>query len=364
MPSTFSPEQQSLTPAEATSAEATSATETPTGAWSFLGHHVHRLSQSPPQPEGPALLLVHGFGASTDHWRHNIPVLSEHHEVHAIDLLGFGRSAKPAGLPYGGALWRDQLEAYVRTEIGRPTVLVGNSLGGYAALAAGAALGPQAAGVALINAAGPFADEQRPPTGWGAIARRSIGGALFRSPPLQRLLFENLRRPATVRRTLERVYLDRTNVDDALVESILRPSRDAGAFGVFALLGFNAKPSVNLPLICFAAAAWGAGLFLLVYKDSVRRRITRYVASELKGPWPRLYRWEIKARQLICTSAGLTYTYNLADLTGVHEDGRWLELSFGERTSCVLPLRAFADTEEKARFLATVGQPPARSTEG
>jgi len=238
MPSTFSPEQQSpipaeVAPAEVSAAEVSAATETPTGAWSFLGHHVHRLSQSPPQPEGPALLLVHGFGASTDHWRHNIPVLAEHHEVHAIDLLGFGRSAKPAGLPYGGALWRDQLEAYVRTEIGRPTVLVGNSLGGYAALAAGAALGPQAAGVALINAAGPFADEQRPPTGWGAIARRSIGGALFRSPPLQRLLFENLRRPATVRRTLERVYLDRTNVDEALVESILRPSRDAGAFGVF-----------------------------------------------------------------------------------------------------------------------------------
>ena len=228
MPSTFSPGQRSLTPSEAAP-----ATDISSDAWSFLGHSVHRVRQTPLQPQGPALLLVHGFGASTDHWRHNIPVLAERHEVHAIDLLGFGRSAKPAGLPYGGALWRDQLEAYVRSEIGRPTVLVGNSLGGYAALAAGAALGEQAAGVVLINAAGPFSDEQREPTGWGAIARRTIGGALFRSPPLQRLLFENLRRPATVRRTLNRVYLDRTNVDEALVESILGPSRDAGAFGVF-----------------------------------------------------------------------------------------------------------------------------------
>lgn len=50
---------------------------------------------------------------------------------------------------------------------------------------------------------------------------------------LQRLLFENLRRPATVRRTLNQVYIDKTNVNDALVESILRPSRDPGAFGVF-----------------------------------------------------------------------------------------------------------------------------------
>ncbi|MCP9836597.1 alpha/beta fold hydrolase [Cyanobium sp. N.Huapi 1H5] len=207
-----------------------SSPETP---WQFLGHRVHAIHSAPEQPTGPAILLVHGFGASTDHWRFNIPVLALTHEVHAIDLLGFGRSAKPAGLSYGGALWRDQLCAYVAERIGRPTVLVGNSLGGFAALAAGAALGDQAAGVALLNAAGPFSDEQEPPRGWGAIARRTIGAALLRSPVLQRLLFENMRRPATVRRTLHQVYIDRTNVDDALVEAILRPSRDPGAFGVF-----------------------------------------------------------------------------------------------------------------------------------
>ncbi|MEB3235796.1 MAG: alpha/beta fold hydrolase [Cyanobacteriota bacterium] len=188
---------------------------------------------APEQPAGPAVLLVHGFGASTDHWRHNLPVLARTHEVHAIDLLGFGRSAKPAGLTYGGSLWRDQLGAYVTERIGRPTVLVGNSLGGFASLAAGAALGDQAAGVVLLNAAGPFSDEQAPPKGWGAIARQTIAGALLKSPVLQRLLFENLRRPATVRRTLNQVYIDRTNVDEELVQSILRPSRDPGAFGVF-----------------------------------------------------------------------------------------------------------------------------------
>ena len=216
----------------------------PTGDafWRYAEHPVHCVRREPAKPEGPALLLVHGFGASTDHWRHNLPALANHHEVHAIDLLGFGRSAKPAGLPYGGDLWRDQLVAYVRERIGRPTVLVGNSLGGYAALAAGAALSspsapagesPLAAGVVLLNAAGPFSEDQVEPQGWGAIARSVFGRALFTSPVVQRLLFENLRRPATVRRTLERVYIDRTNVDDALVESILRPSRDPGAFGVF-----------------------------------------------------------------------------------------------------------------------------------
>jgi pimeloyl-ACP methyl ester carboxylesterase len=194
---------------------------------------VHAIAAAPAEPEGPAILLVHGFGASTDPWRHNIPVLAQRHEVHAIDLLGFGRSAKPAELAYGGPLWRDQLAAYVSERIGRPTVLVGNSLGGFSALAAGAALGDQAAGVVLLNAAGPFSDEQAPPKGWGAITRQTIAGALLKSPVLQRLLFENLRRPATIRRTLNQVYLDKTNVDEALVEAIRRPSLDPGAFGVF-----------------------------------------------------------------------------------------------------------------------------------
>jgi pimeloyl-ACP methyl ester carboxylesterase len=201
--------------------------------WSYAGHPVHAIAAAPAEPEGPAILLVHGFGASTDHWRHNIPVLAQRHEVHAIDLLGFGRSAKPAELAYGGPLWRDQLAAYVSERIGRPTVLVGNSLGGFSALAAGAALGDQVAGVVLLNAAGPFSDEQAPPKGWGAITRQTIAGALLKSPLLQRLLFENLRRPATIRRTLNQVYVDKTNVDEALVEAIRRPSLDPGAFGVF-----------------------------------------------------------------------------------------------------------------------------------
>ena len=99
---------------------------------------------------------------------------SESYEVHALDLLGFGRSAKPAGVAYGGALWRDLLCAYVRERIGRPTVLVGNSLGGYSALAAGAALEDDCAGVVLLNAAGPFSEEKAPLKGWARLPARAL----------------------------------------------------------------------------------------------------------------------------------------------------------------------------------------------
>ena len=209
--------------------------------WTFLGHKVHCLSSFPDQQASneitkknlPALLLVHGFGASTDHWRHNIPVLSKTHEVHALDLLGFGRSAKPGGLSYGGPLWRDQVVAYVQENIQRPTVLVGNSLGGYAALAAGSSLGEQAAGVVLLNAAGYFTEDKSTPKNIWSKIRRAIGGGFLKDPLIQRLIFENLRQPSTIRRTLNQVYIDKTNVDDYLVESIRRPSLDPGAFRVF-----------------------------------------------------------------------------------------------------------------------------------
>ncbi len=208
--------------------------ESSSKAWSYLGHQVHCVS-SPPQDDSqnPALLLVHGFGASTDHWRHNIPTLSKTHEVHALDLLGFGRSSKPGELSYGGALWRDQVVAYVKERIGRPTVLIGNSLGGYAALAAGSALGNHVAGVVLLNAAGYFSEDKRPSKSFWQKLRRNLGGGFLKDPLIQRLIFENLRKPSTIRRTLNQVYIDKTNVDDYLVESIRRPSLDPGAFQVF-----------------------------------------------------------------------------------------------------------------------------------
>tara|TARA_Y100001968_G_scaffold309886_1_gene330277 strand:- start:62357 stop:63265 length:909 start_codon:yes stop_codon:yes gene_type:complete len=208
--------------------------------WSYLGHNVHCLRSEQEEPSldqgvcsRPAILLIHGFGASTDHWRYNIPVLSKSYEVHAIDLLGFGRSAKPGELKYGGPLWRDQIISYVNERIQRPTVLVGNSLGGYAALAAGAALAEKAAGVVLLNAAGRFSEEKKPSKSFITKATKFFGGGLLKDPLVQRLIFENLRRPGTIRRTLNQVYIDKTNVNDDLVESIRKPSLDQGAFQVF-----------------------------------------------------------------------------------------------------------------------------------
>ena len=78
---------------------------------------------------GPALLLIHGIGDSSDTWRPVVEQLAEHYTVIAPDLLGHGRSEKPkadysvAGFANG---MRDLLTVL---EVDRATV-VGHSLGG------------------------------------------------------------------------------------------------------------------------------------------------------------------------------------------------------------------------------------------
>jgi pimeloyl-ACP methyl ester carboxylesterase len=183
----------------------------------------------------PPLLLIHGFGASTDHWRKNISELSQEFEVYAIDLLGFGRSQKPAW-QYSGELWRDQLHDFITENIQRPTVIAGNSLGGYSGLCVAAEYPQSVAGMILLNSAGPFTDTN--PLGakkvnpiQKAIAKTLQG--VLRQSWANQLLFNFARQKSRIRSTLKKVYLDQSAITDQLVEDIYRPSCDQGAAQVF-----------------------------------------------------------------------------------------------------------------------------------
>ena len=216
--------------------------------WNFLNYPVHTVSAYPEEiSKDIAILLIHGFGASTDHWRYNIPILSKKYEVHAFDLLGFGKSPKPTDLEYSGSLWKDQVIAYVKEVIQKPTIIVGNSLGGYAALAAGSSLNELSAGVILLNAAGYFSEEKLIQKNILQTSLETVAGIFLKNIVLQRLIFENMRKPTNIRKTLKQVYLDKTNVNDELVNSIRNPSLDFGAFNVFRSV-FNPSGPQGEPL--------------------------------------------------------------------------------------------------------------------
>tara|TARA_Y100000589_G_C27137535_1_gene623187 strand:+ start:11 stop:910 length:900 start_codon:yes stop_codon:yes gene_type:complete len=217
-------------------------------SWNFLNYPIYAITEQPKEIEKDiAILLIHGFGASTDHWRFNIPVLSSKFEVHAIDLLGFGKSPKPNDVEYSGSLWKDQVVAYVKEKIKKPTIVVGNSLGGYAALAAGAELQDLSAGVILLNAAGYFSEEKLGKKNMLQTSIETVAGIFLKNIVLQRLIFENMRKPSTIKKTLKQVYINQKNVDDFLVNSIRNPSLDVGAFNVFRSV-FNPSGPQGEPL--------------------------------------------------------------------------------------------------------------------
>ncbi|MEH1825537.1 MAG: alpha/beta fold hydrolase [Nostoc sp.] len=214
--------------------------------WQWRGHNVYYVRAGEKQTQRPPLLLVHGFGASTDHWRKNITGLCQDFEVFAIDLLGFGRSAKPK-LQYSGDLWRAQLHDFISEVIGQKAVLAGNSLGGYACLCVAAQHPDSVAGLVLLNSAGPFSDSQptpepevlqtqiQPPKKPSSL-EKLLGNSvkwIFQQPLAQFVLFQYVRQRWVIRQTLEKVYLDKSAVTDQLVEEIYRPAFDAGALDVF-----------------------------------------------------------------------------------------------------------------------------------
>ncbi len=213
----------------------------------------------------PPLLLVHGFGASTDHWRKNISDLSQDFEVYAIDLLGFGRSQKPAW-QYSGDLWRDQLHDFISAQIQRPTIIAGNSLGGYASLCVAADHPQSVAGVVLLNSAGPFTDTS--PLGAQKVnpVQKAISKTLqgvLRQPWVNQLLFAFVRQKSRIRSTLQKVYLDQSAVTDQLVEEIYRPSCDEGAAQVFASV-FSTPQGKKVDqlltsMTCPLLVIWGEG---------------------------------------------------------------------------------------------------------
>ncbi|EGK90193.1 alpha/beta hydrolase [Microcoleus vaginatus PCC 9802] len=231
--------------------------------WQWRGHSVYYVRSSDRHPERPPLLLIHGFGASTDHWRKNISGLSKDFEVWAIDLIGFGRSAKPE-LQYSGDLWRDQLHDFITNIIGRPAVLAGNSLGGYAALCVAAQRPESAAGLILINSAGPFSEPQPAPE--APPLQKAISGVaktLFQQDWASFLLFQYVRQRSTIRKTLEKVYLDQSAVTDQLVEEIYLPSCDPGAPKVFASV-FRTPQGEKIDVLlsqltCPLLMLWGEG---------------------------------------------------------------------------------------------------------
>lgn len=83
---------------------------------------------------GPAVLLLHGLGASRFSWRNIVPALSDRFAVYAVDLPGFGSSPAPAGFDFSVAAQAAAAAAFIVNHALVKPVVIGHSLGGGVAL--------------------------------------------------------------------------------------------------------------------------------------------------------------------------------------------------------------------------------------
>ncbi len=209
--------------------------------WTWKGHTIQYTVMGSGQP----LVLIHGFGASIGHWRHNIPVLAAGgYRVFALDLLGFGASDKPP-LDYTLELWEELLADFWAVHIQEPAIFIGNSIGALLSLMVVAHHPEISLGGVLINCAGGL--NHRPHE--LNLPLRVVMGVFTKfvnSPVFGPFLFDRIRQKHRIRNTLRQVYCNRAAITEELVELLYRPSCDVGAQKVFAsILTAPAGPSIS-----------------------------------------------------------------------------------------------------------------------
>jgi pimeloyl-ACP methyl ester carboxylesterase len=84
--------------------------------------------------EGPPVVLIHGFMYSTVMWESVLEPLSAHFRVLALDLFGWGYSSRDEGRNYDYQLYADQLRSFLDALGLERAALVGQSMGGGAAI--------------------------------------------------------------------------------------------------------------------------------------------------------------------------------------------------------------------------------------
>tara|TARA_Y100000589_G_scaffold83468_1_gene77462 strand:+ start:1653 stop:2564 length:912 start_codon:yes stop_codon:yes gene_type:complete len=205
--------------------------------WNWQGWDISWSLNQPNKESNTNVLLIHGFGASKEHWRNNQTILGNHINCYAIDLLGFGQSSQPKALldyesnkenhiKYCFDLWGNQIADFCNTQIKSPVILIGNSIGGIASLKAAELLDKNCQKTILLDCAQRTMDDKR--INEKDILMnfiRPILKTLVRQRFISNTLFRQAANKKTIRQILKQAYPSGKNIDDELINILYKPSQ-------------------------------------------------------------------------------------------------------------------------------------------
>jgi len=202
--------------------------------WNWNGFKVAWFVENENENENKPLLFLHGFGASSYHWRKNIKSFAkEGYAVYSIDLLGFGKSDQPGIRDIGkldNGIWCDQVTDFI-TEIIRPInskkiVLIGNSLGGLVALTCAATIPEEISGIIVSPLPDPlslnisnYENKQKLKT-----LKVNIIKFFLKILPIEIILFV-LNRFRLINYFLNLAYEKKHSIDKELISIVATPSK-------------------------------------------------------------------------------------------------------------------------------------------
>jgi len=170
------------------------------------GQNIHVVENG--SPSGPTLLLIHGYAGSTSWWDLLVPRLAVDYRVIRVDLLGHGRSDKPADGYAISAQGRLVGSVLITLGVNQVTV-VGHSTGGLVATSLAEQRRDLVRGLALIDT-GPSVDAFLRPGGLGALVSVPVIGQLLWA----------LRTESTIRKGLSSAFSREVDVSTRIVADV------------------------------------------------------------------------------------------------------------------------------------------------
>ena len=178
------------------------------------------------------IILLHGFGASSKHWRNNSNFFAKKgYSVYSLDLVGFGNSSQPGINEIGrldNGVWsyqvNDFIQQVIRPKTSNKIVLIGNSLGSLVALTCAVYFKNEISSVIASPLPDPFiikSKESKLNLSFEKL-KNNFFKIFFRILPLELILFI-VDKLGIIKIGLKSAYFKQNNIDKELINIIRKP---------------------------------------------------------------------------------------------------------------------------------------------